>query len=244
MPRHAQPMPADSLAGQFPSTEWTLVLAAGSDATRAAPAMETLCRSYWQPLYAYARRRGYAPEASEDAVQGFLESILARSSLSSVERAGGRFRSWLLAGFTNHLANIHRHEHRAKRGGGAVPVSIEEAEASLPSDHALTPDEAFDRRWAELVLASALERLREQHHRTGKAKFWEAMEPVVTGRAATSYASLAATLEISAQSIGVHIHRLRQRLRKLVRSEVARTVLTAEELEAELAYLLGLFRRR
>jgi RNA polymerase sigma factor (sigma-70 family) len=234
----------DSLPAEFPSTEWTLVLAAGSDATLSAAALETLCRAYWQPLYAYARRRGCAPEVSEDAVQGFLESILARRSLTNVVRDGGRFRSWLLAGFTNHLANIHRHEHRAKRGGGTVPVSIEEAEAALPSDHALTPDEAFDRRWAELVLASALQRLREQHLRTGKAEYWEAMEPVVTGRAATSYADLAAAVGVSEQSIGVQIHRLRQRLRKLVRSEVARTVLTAEELDAELAYLLSLFRRR
>jgi len=238
------PMPADSLAGQFPPTEWTLVLAAGADATLSAPALEALCRAYWQPLYAYARRRGCAPEASEDAVQGFLETILERRSLTNVERTGGRFRSWLLGGFTNHLANLHRHEHRAKRGGGAVPVSIEEAEAALPADGALTPDEAFDRRWAELVLASAVQQLREQHQRAGRAEFWDVLEPVVTGRAATSYAELAAAAGVNEQSIGVQIHRLRQRLRKLVRSEVARTVLTAEELDAELAYLLGLFRRR
>ena len=79
-------MPAESLPGQFPATEWTLVLAAGADISRSVPALEKLCRSYWQPLYAFARRKGRALEVSEDAVQGFLQTILARGSLSNVVR--------------------------------------------------------------------------------------------------------------------------------------------------------------
>jgi RNA polymerase sigma factor (sigma-70 family) len=236
-------MPDESAPGHFPSTEWTLVLAAGSDATRSSAALETLCRSYWQPLYAFARRKGHPPAASEDAVQGFLENILAHRSLANVDRDGGRFRSWLLGGFIHHLAHLYRRDHAARRGSGIVALSIEEAEATLPPDTSLTPDEAYDRRWAELVLASAVQRLRDQHQRTGKAELWAALEPVITARAATSYASLATTLGISEQSVAVHVHRLRQRLRKLVRNEVARTVLTAEDLETELAYLLALFRR-
>src|SRR6478736_8281893 len=109
-------MPDESAPGHFPSTEWTLVLAAGSDATLSASALETLCRSYWQPLYAFARRKGHPPSASEDAVQGFLESILARRSLGNVEREGGRFRSWLLGGFVHHLAHLYRREQAVRRG--------------------------------------------------------------------------------------------------------------------------------
>ena len=237
-------MADDTPAGQFPLTEWTLVLTAGRDSSLSAAALEKLCRSYWQPLYAYARRRGQTPEASEDAVQGFLETILARGSLSNVEREGGRFRSWLLGGFVHHLANLHRHERTARRGGGVLPVSIEEAEAALPADSSLTPDEAYDRRWAELVLATAVERLREQHERARKVALWAALAPAVTARAATSYASLGAVLGISEQAVGLHVYRLRQRLKKLVRAEIARTVLTEADLEVELNYLLGLFRRR
>jgi DNA-directed RNA polymerase specialized sigma24 family protein len=236
-------MPPDTLPGQFPSTEWTLVLAAGTDASRAQPALETLCRSYWQPLYAFARRKGHTPEASEDAVQGFIETILARGSLAHVERGGGRFRSWLLGGFTHHLANLHRHEHRAKRGGGAVPLSVEEAERALPADTALTPDEAYDRRWAELVLAAGVKSLREQYLRSGKIEFWNVLEPAITGRHTASYATLAESLGISEQAVGLNVHRMRQRLKKLVRHEVARTVISSEDLDAEITYLLSLFRR-
>lgn len=237
-------MPDESAPGHFPSTEWTLVLAAGSDATRSASALETLCRSYWQPLYAFARRKGHPPAASEDAVQGFLENILAHRSLANVERDGGRFRSWLLGGFVHHLAHLHRRDHAARRGHGILPVSMEDAESALPPDSSLTPDEAYDRRWAELVLASAVQRLGDQHGRAGKAEQWATLGPVVTARAATSYATLAAALGTTEQSVAVQVHRLRQRLRKLVRDEVARTVLTAEDLESEMSYLLSLFQRR
>ncbi len=144
----------------------------------------------------------------------------------------------------HHLASLHPHERTARRGGGVLPVSIEEAEAALPADSSLTPDEAYDRRWAELVLATAVERLREQHERAGKAALWAALAPAVTARAATSYASLGAVLGISEQAVGLHVYRLRQRLKKLVRTEIARTVLTEADLEVELNYLLGLFRRR
>ena len=237
-------MPDDPLPGHFPSTEWTLVLAAGSDAARSHAALESLCRSYWQPLYAFARRRGHSPEDSEDAVQGFLETILARGSLSNVERGGTRFRSWLLGGFVHHLTSVRRRAYTVRRGGGAIPVSLDDAEAALPADTALSPDQAYDRRWAELVLAAGVQRLREQHQRTGKSALWDACEPIITGRAAVSYASMGAALGITEQAVGLHIHRLRQRLKKLVRAEVARTVMTPADLDAELSYLLSLFQRR
>jgi RNA polymerase sigma factor (sigma-70 family) len=236
-------MAKETLAGQFPSTEWTLVLAAGGDTSRAASALEKLCRVYWQPLYAYARRKGYAPAVSEDAVQGFLHTVIARRSIENVEVDGRRFRSWLLGGFGHHLANIHRHENAARRGGGSLPLSIDEAEAALPSDPSLSPDQAYDRRWAQLVLTAAMTRLREQQGRAGRAESYAALEPVVTMQAKTPYRDLADRLGISEQAVSLQVFRLRQRLRDLVRSEVARTVLTPEDLEAELSYLLDIFRR-
>jgi len=41
----------------FPATQWSLVLrAVRGTSSDTAPALETLCRNYWPPLYAYARR--------------------------------------------------------------------------------------------------------------------------------------------------------------------------------------------
>lgn len=237
-------MPPESLAGQFPSTEWTLVLAAGADTSRAAPALEQLCRAYWQPLYAFARRRGHSPEFSEDAVQGFLLTVIERSSIGNVEREGGRFRSWLLGGFVNHLTNLHRHQRTQRRGGGLIPIAIEDAEPALPADPALTPDEAYDRRWAQLVFDKAVARLAEQQQRGGKGDALAVLLPVITAQAKTPHAELAEQLGINSQAVTVQIHRLRQRLRELVRAEIARTVLTARDLEEEFSYLIKVLQRK
>lgn len=237
-------MPAETLDGQFPATEWTLVLTAGENSSRAAPALEQLCRAYWQPLYTYARRRGHEPAASEDAVQGFLETVIERHSIGNVERDGRKFRSWLLGGFTHHLANIYRHEQTARRGGGKLTIPLDEAEAALPADPSLTPDEAYDRRWAQLILDTAMTRLREQQQRAGKGDTYTLLEPMVTHQSKTPHSEIAAALGITEQSVTLQIHRLRQRLRDLLRAEIARTVLTPEDLESEQSYLLGLFRRR
>lgn len=45
----------------FPTTHWSVVLAAGDPASpKASAALEQLCRTYWYPLYAYLRRDGWS----------------------------------------------------------------------------------------------------------------------------------------------------------------------------------------
>src|SRR4051794_21933542 len=95
-------------SGRFQSTRWDDVLAA-RDPTgpRAREAFAGLCRAYWYPLYAFARRKGHTPEQAEDLTQGFLADGLARDFLRGVDPALGRFRSFMLASFENYLKNQH-----------------------------------------------------------------------------------------------------------------------------------------
>jgi len=63
------------LAGVFASTHWSVVLAAGeTKSAQADEAMDRLCRSYWYPLYAYVRRKGYGADEAQDLTcfQSFL----------------------------------------------------------------------------------------------------------------------------------------------------------------------------
>ena len=94
------------MAARFPTTHWSRVAAARNlvdPASRAA--LESLCRIYWFPLYAFARRRGHSPHEAEDIVQGFLADLLERADLASLDRSKGRFRAFLGAACEHYLAN-------------------------------------------------------------------------------------------------------------------------------------------
>src|SRR5437764_1069093 len=89
----------------FVTTHWSVVLKAGrSDTTRAREALGRLCQTYWFPLYAYVRRRGYSPHDAQDLTQEFFARLLARESLSHADPDRGRFRSFLLTAMNNFLA--------------------------------------------------------------------------------------------------------------------------------------------
>src|SRR5688572_20509260 len=81
-------------AGIFVTTHWSVVLAAGDQQSpQATAALERLCQTYWYPLYAYIRRRGYSEHDAEDLTQGFFAHLLERHSFERVAPARGKFRS-------------------------------------------------------------------------------------------------------------------------------------------------------
>jgi DNA-directed RNA polymerase specialized sigma24 family protein len=97
-PQNDAPRPSWTEPGTFRTTHWSVVLAARAGAdTRATAALETLCRTYWYPLYAFVRRQGYAAEDAQDLTQGFFARLLEKDYLTAVDPAKGRFRSFLLA---------------------------------------------------------------------------------------------------------------------------------------------------
>ena len=60
----------------FMPTHWSVVLAAAhANPARRAQALEQLCRSYWEPLYAYIRGRGYEMHDTQDLTQSFFSSL-------------------------------------------------------------------------------------------------------------------------------------------------------------------------
>ncbi|HEX5444006.1 MAG TPA: sigma factor, partial [Pirellulales bacterium] len=81
----------------FATTRWSLVLAAGGQATaRSRQALATLCEGYWQPLYAYVRRRGFAADEAQDLTQDFFAALLEKDAVQRADPQRGRFRSFLL----------------------------------------------------------------------------------------------------------------------------------------------------
>jgi RNA polymerase sigma-70 factor (ECF subfamily) len=55
---------------QFPTTRWSLVIAAADPHRQEArSALVSLSENYWYPWYAYLRRRGYLADQAQDLTQ-------------------------------------------------------------------------------------------------------------------------------------------------------------------------------
>ncbi|HOW65735.1 MAG TPA: sigma-70 family RNA polymerase sigma factor [Candidatus Paceibacterota bacterium] len=238
---------AETRSGVFATTHWSVVLEAGGPQTpQSAAALEQLCRTYWYPLYAYLRRTGCNPDDAEDLVQGFFVYFLEGQILRSVEREGGRFRSFLLGTLKHFVSDQKDKASAQKRGGGRQLISWELAEAEHrffrePAEDE-SPDRLYERRWASVLLEHAMERLQQEWASSGKADVFAQLKGFVSGeKGLASYAEAADQANLSPNALKSAIFRLRRRYHELVREEVGHTVADPGELKEELRHLLSLF---
>jgi RNA polymerase sigma factor (sigma-70 family) len=226
----------------FVTTHWSVVLTAGrADTPRARAAIETLCRTYWYPLYAYIRRRGYSPEDAQDLTQEFFARLLEKNALARVRREGGKFRSYLLTALNHFLVDEWKKARAQKRGAGRVlSLDAEEAETRFgrePADR-LTPERLFEQNWAVALLNLVYGRLRLEYDGGGKTRLFEELKFCLAGeRSSLPYSELAERLNLTESAVKVTVHRLRRRYRELLREEVAHTVASGDEIEDELRSL-------
>ena len=233
----------------FPSTHWSVVLAAGrsqAEPQMAETALAELCRVYWAPLYGFVRSRGHTVHDAQDLTQSFFAYLLEHKVYARADRRKGKFRSFLLASLKNFLAHAVDSERRLKRGGGQdfLPLREEQAKEaeSLFQTHstASSEDRLFDRSWAEALLAAGLERLSADYKRESKEKLFNELRIFVAGGAdpPPTYAELADRLRIAESTLRSHVTRLRARYREALRAEVRRTVHTETQVDEELHELL------
>ncbi|MGA9450093.1 MAG: RNA polymerase sigma factor [Verrucomicrobiia bacterium] len=239
--------PASTAPGDiFATTHWTVVLAAGRRSTpQSNGALEELCRTYWFPLYAYVRRRGHTKEDAEDLTQAFFARFLAKNYLEGLSAERGRFRAFLLAALKHFLANEWDRSQRLKRGGGETPLSLDWQTADTKFQVAVnepSPDKAFDREWALVLLAKVIERLQKECESDAKATLFEQLKIFLTaGKDGTAQAEVAKALGMEEGAVRVAIHRLRKRYRHLLRDEIAQTLADHADVDEEMRALFGAF---
>ncbi len=236
---------------QFATTHWSLVDAVKfdqSNQTRAREALETLCQSYWYPLYAFVRSRGYSEADAQDLTQAFFARIIETHGFNAADRSRGRFRSYLLGALKHFLANEWDRNQARKRGGkiqfaewDALNLENRYAATSNPSDN---PDYLFDREWALETISKTLQTLRAEMDQTGKTRQFDLLKGSLTGEDDLPRDQLATELNMSEGAVKVAIHRLRQRYRTLLRNTIAQTVSNEADLEDELRYLIAILRRQ
>jgi len=221
----------------FKTTHWSSVLHANDGpSSQADAALASLYQTYWYPLYVFARRQGQGPEDAQDLVQGFFARVLAKDYLKSADRDKGKFRSFLLMGLKRFMANEWDRANSQKRGGGQQLLSLDETNTetrflSEPKDE-MTPEKAFERRWAMTLLAQVLTQLKVESYAAGKGELFEELEVFLSGENdGNSYSEAGQNLNLSPEALRMSVFRLRSRFRELLRREIANTVETTEAID-------------
>lgn len=231
--------------GIFNTTHWSLVLNAGcaGRSLTSEQALETLCRDYWPPIFSWVRRSGRTREEAEDLTQEFFASLLRYDSFARVDPQRGRFRSFLLASLKHFLSNQWHRDRAQKRGGGRPVYSLDlvpgiEWEA-LEALTATTPEEAFDRSWAQTVLARVVERLRHEYESASQGKRFAVLKVyLLAGEAPVPYLRSAQLLGLSESAVKSAIFKLRKRYGEMLRSEISQTLSDPSEVDDEIRHLL------
>ena len=126
-----------------------------------------------------------------------------------------------------------------------LSIDAQEAEgrhADEPLD-ALDPEALFERRWALTILERAMTRLRHEFAADSRTVEFEQLEAYLTGsEPKVPYQNVAARLGTTEGAIKKMVHRLRRRYGLLLREEIAATVASPEDIDAELRHLLATVR--
>ena len=230
---------------RFATTHWSVISAAGkSSSPQQKQALETLCQSYWFPLYAYLRRRGYDTHQAEDLTQAFFAHILEKKDLGTADPKCGKFRSFLLVRLKYFLSDERDRAQAKKRGGGkkVLSLSIQNAEGQYALEPAiqLSPEMLFEKSWALTVLERTMGRLEAEMAEKNKQKLFDFLKVyLTTDNDVIPYQDMAAELKMTEGSVRVAVHRLRRQYRKLLRDEVAQTVGDEDQIDEEMGCLFA-----
>lgn len=231
--------------GRFETTAWTVVLnAKDPNTTEFSQSLDYLVQNYWKPVYLFIRSKGKNHEKAKDLTQEFFALFLEKNFLKSVDREKGRFRTFLLTAVSRFLMNAHARSQALKRGGGLRPLQSldalkdEEVGTGYEPAQGETPEDAFNRNWAQALLERVFERLREVCAKEGKELYYEVLrrqffETGKDGRR-PSYKDIGDSLGLSEVDVTNYLHRAKKIYKDLLRDEISTYVCSDEDVEEEI----------
>jgi len=231
----------------FVTTHWSVVVNAQREQSAdSRAALETLCGTYWYPLYAYVRRLGNNPSDAEDLTQSFFARLLEKDYLKAATKEKGRFRTFLLMALKRYVAKEWHREHAAKRGGAAQIISLDAQSAenkfALEPSHNVAPDVLFDRQWAMALLEQTMAQLHDEYASSERGQLFELMRSCLLKEdSAPAYRDIAVQLNLTEAAVKMAVHRLRSRYREILHGKIAETVSSPDEVDQELNHLFSSF---
>lgn len=229
----------------FATTRWSIVISAGRDSSlESSRALESLCGTYWYPLYAYVRCRVADVNEAQDLTQAFFAELLEKNYVGSATPERGRFRAFLLTAFKHFLSKQWEKARAQKRGGGRATIALDfgslDSSVRIEPASGLTAEQFYDQQWAITLLGQIMERLEFEFQQVGKAKQFEELKGFVIGdHAGTTYAQAADRLKMTVAAAKKAASRMRQRFRELLREEISQTVAGPDDVEDEIRNLFA-----
>jgi RNA polymerase sigma-70 factor (ECF subfamily) len=231
----------DKAPALFPVTAWTLVrrVQSGEAAPTAEAALDSLCKTYWEPVRRYLRALGCREEEAADVTQEFFASFLRNGGFERASPDLSKLRTFIKHAAGNFLANHWRNTTTQRRGGGVEAENIDEVPEIAEAERSLA-EQAYDREWAQAVLSRALSKVAEGYVKRGRGEVFEAVKGGLLRPGGIADAtSVAERLGIPEAQVRLAVYRARQRLSEALKAEVSATVENAAEADEEVRYLIG-----
>lgn len=241
-PGAGQALDKDCTTSRFPDTRLSVVEALSvDDPGRRRDAAELLVRAYRAPVLEVLRWRWQLDEAdAEDLTQEFFATALEKQWLGRFDPAKGRFRTFLRVCAERFAANRHQADHRLKRGGGAVTLSLEDV-PTLVGEADVESEARFRGDWVRSVMALSVEALREEAHSRDRAVHLALFEAYdLADDARPTYAALGATHGLTETQVLNHLAWARRRFRIHVLEVLRRLAGSEAEYREDVRDLLGI----
>jgi RNA polymerase sigma factor (sigma-70 family) len=230
---------------RFPATRASVVESLRSDdAETRRLACERLVALYWKPLYKYVRIKwNRSNEDAKDLIQGFFAVALEREALSSFDPARAGLRTFLRLLLDRYASNELKSASRIKRGGDAVALDFDSAEAELARAASSKPDpeELLRREWVRSLFTDSVERLRAELSESGRGDRFRVFEAfdLDDGDSRPSYRDLAAALGVTETKVTNDLAAARRRFRAIVLETLREVTASEEEFRSEARAVLG-----
>jgi RNA polymerase sigma-70 factor (ECF subfamily) len=219
---------------RFPTTRWTVVRRVASETgDESLEAIEWLYRAYWSPLFSTVLRMGFAFHEAEDLTQGFLTKMVSNGTWSAADPTKGTLRSYLCTGLRRFVF-----DELGKRQRRPIDYRNDVPEGAL--DHEVTV--AFDRAWGLELFQRAQRTLMNDLSRS--PDFAVLVQKVMAGGEGTPNAEIAAAHGLTEDAVKMRTLRLRKQWQRVLRDEVAKTVSSPAEIDAELRHLITVLSQR
>ncbi len=228
-------------SNSFNQTRWSLVSRASGQCDHAQRALSELCEIYYQPVYTFILNSHHSrdPATARDLTHDFFSSLLTKNNLGSPNPEQGKFRSYLLGAVKHYLINHYNTSQRQKRGGRIEHLSLNDEDQAINPAYPPPADHEFDRTWALTIIQNALSSLEKELTLKGRKQQYDTYQPWLTTAPGNSQKEAASSLGISETSFKVTLHRMREKFRKYVRSEIQATINDDSDLNQEINYLIS-----